>query len=167
MTVRKAPAAAATLLSALMLASCGADPDYVGKVGVLQDGSGTLQIFVNTCGYDVDEVSVEVGSAPVADYTTEQADSGVFTFTLGDPPPESWSVSGSAPVTDLSAEDTVEVTVSLNAAPSDTEHRRAEANGETLRLEQDRIVVGTPHKSGDQTLSSPEDWAGLCEQDQP
>lgn len=162
MTFRNAPVTGATLLSALTLASCGTDPSYVGKVGVLQDGSGTLQVFVNTCGYDVEEVWVGAGSASVADYTTEQAASGVFTFTPGDPPPESWTVSESAPLPDLSDEDTVEVRVSLNGAPPDTEHRSAEATGETLRLQQDRIVVGTPHKSGDQTLSSPADWAGLC-----
>ena len=141
--------AAACAGGALMMASCSlGSPEYVGEAGVLREAGGDYEVFVNPCGEAIIEVSVEAGGDTVGKLKASEPSEEPFSFVLGGRAPAPWQATDVGD-TGIGADD--EITVSVELAVD--EFDRPVGN---------RIFVGTPHKSGDRTLSDPESWLGVC-----
>jgi hypothetical protein len=135
----------------------------------MEDGSGRMNVFVDTCGEEITGVTVASNSTTIAEYTPDEPASGSFTFILGEPAPTepiSWDVSETRTPTS-GPDSTITVTPTLHDPDSNTRFRTAESTRLTISDHAGKIVVGTPHKSGDQTLSTPHDWDEICSATEP
>lgn len=155
-------------LALLPLAACG-QPTFVGDSGTMEDESGRLTVFVNTCGEEIEGVTVASDGTTIAEYTPAEPASGAFTFVLGDPAPSepvSWDVSEVGTAT-TDPDSKITVTPELSDADSNTQFRNAESTRSRISDSAGQIVVGKPHKSGDQTLAYPQDWEEICRTTEP
>lgn len=161
---RRAVAVTVAVVAVAALASCSSPPDYVGEVGTMVDAEGAMTVFVHTCGYDIDEVAVASDGDTVATFVPDAPFSDAQSFTLGEPAPSGWDASSevqdAAMTTDPNA--TITVEVSQHDPGADEQFRGGEATMERLLDQQGRIVMGKPHKSGDQALTDPPEWDDAC-----
>ena len=155
--------AAACAGGALMMASCSLGaPEYVGEAGVLREAGGDYEVFVNPCGEAIIEVSVEAGGDTVGKLKASEPSEEPFSFVLGGRAPAPWQAADLGDI-GIGADDEITVSVELADASGNREFTPTEiAVDEFDRPVGNRIFVGTPHKSGDRTLSDPESWLGVC-----
>ncbi|HIW91917.1 MAG TPA: hypothetical protein H9870_09685 [Candidatus Corynebacterium avicola] len=161
---RRYGAVSATLGTAAALASCGSPPDYVGEVGTMVDADGAMTVFVHTCGHDIDEVTVAADGDTIAPFVPDVPFSGAQSFALGGPAPSGWDASAETKTVpqDPDSAATITVDVTMHSPGTDVEFRSGEATMAGLTDQKDRIVMGTPHKSGDQSLTDPPEWDDAC-----
>lgn len=155
------------LAAAAVLGGCGNDVTYVGDTGIARDEAGVTSIYLNTCDQSATRVEVLSDKDRIVTYTAAKATSGVFIFTLGQRPPAPWVMEQHGEL-NADPDDTVSTKTEIEGAPKNVRYRNAEVQMASFaEVEPGRILVGTPHKSGDRTLSSPEQWPHSCDRFTP
>lgn len=156
-----------SLAAASILGGCGQDVTYVGDTGIALDEAGVTSVYLNTCGESVTQLEVLSDKDRIVTYTVEEPASGVFTFILGQQPPAPWVMEQQGEL-NAGPEATLTTKTKVEGEPKNVRYRDAEIQMDTFAVvEPGRILVGTPHKSGDRTLSSPDQWPDICDHYKP
>lgn len=152
-----------SLAAISILGGCGQDVTYVGDTGIARDEAGVTSIYLNTCGESITQLEVLSDKDRIVTYTVEEPASGVFTFVLGQQPPAPWVTEQQGEL-NAGPEATLTTKTKVEGEPENVRYRDAEIQMKSFAVvEPGRILVGTPHKSGDRTLSSPDRWPDICD----
>lgn len=152
-----------SLAAASILGGCGQDVTYVGDTGIARDEAGVTSVYLNTCGESITQLEVLSDKDRIVTYTIEEPASGIFIFVLGQQPPAPWVMEQQGEL-NADPEATLTTKTKVDGEPKNVRYRDAEVRMKSFAVsEPGRIRVGTPHKSGDRTLSSPDQWPDICD----